>query len=46
MVDVECPWCEAQLAMDARQVEEGGTCPECLTAWRYEIDDEALALAA
>jgi len=45
MVDIKCPWCEAELlaAVDAQAEEQ--TCPECLTSWSYEERTD-VALAA
>ena len=44
MFEMDCPWCEATLAVDGNA--EAGQCPECLTSWVYEDDVDALPLAA
>ena len=47
MTDPCCPWCAAELVLEAADAAEQ-TCPECLTTWSY-YDEEAspdLALAA
>jgi Zn-finger nucleic acid-binding protein len=43
--DVMCPWCEADLVLEAAEERDGQTCPECLTAWSY-VDEREFELAA
>ena len=45
MVEVRCPWCEAELPMALEIEADSGSCSECLTTWRYEETAET-ALAA
>jgi len=45
MSDTSCPWCEARIELAAESVDEQ-QCPECLTTWCYESEQEELALAA
>ncbi len=45
MNDVTCPWCEADLVLEATGEQDGQTCPECLTAWSY-VDERGFELAA
>lgn len=45
MNETTCPWCEAELTLNAADAAEE-TCPECLTTWRYEEDPAEFALAA
>jgi Zn-finger nucleic acid-binding protein len=41
-----CPWCEMDLILAADAAEDG-ECPQCLTHWRYEDEEEVqIALAA
>jgi len=42
---MNCPWCETELELAPEPVEEQ-QCPECLTSWRFELQEEELALAA
>jgi hypothetical protein len=45
MNDMSCPWCEAQLELAPESADEQ-QCPDCLTTWTYELEEEELALAA
>jgi Zn-finger nucleic acid-binding protein len=45
MNDLSCPWCEGTLEMAPESVD-GQQCPDCLTTWTYEVEEEELALAA
>lgn len=36
MVEMQCPWCEAALAVELSEVDSEATCAECLTSWTYE----------
>ncbi len=44
MSDSTCPWCEAELVLEAAADEQ--RCADCHTTWRYEDDPVELALAA
>lgn len=47
MVEIDCLWCAATIAVDPGQVEHEQTCPECLSTWLFEDQPESqLALAA
>ena len=47
MVEINCPWCESALRVEAHLEEASHTCPECLTTWLYESEAELeLGLAA
>jgi len=45
MIDLSCPWCEAQLGVPLEVEADEQTCPECLTTWTYELSMD-IALAA
>jgi uncharacterized protein YbaR (Trm112 family) len=45
MIDLCCPWCEAQLAVETEQVDEQ-VCPDCLTSWRYVNEEPLTGMAA
>ena len=49
MVEMQCPWCEATLALEFSEADSETTCPECLTSWTYETtadEEAAVPLAA
>ena len=46
MGDTTCPWCEAGIELPAAESVDEQRCPECLTTWSYELEQEELALAA
>jgi hypothetical protein len=45
MVQIACPWCEAQLPLGGEEQADEQSCPDCLTSWRY-VDVEPLAVIA
>lgn len=40
MVELTCPWCEAQLGVKWEAEQQEQSCPECLTSWAYELAEE------
>jgi len=45
MTDPTCPWCEAELVLEAADAHGGQTCAECMTTWSY-VDEPAFELPA
>ena len=47
MVVIECLWCESEVRIEPRQMNDEISCPECRSSWVFEDESESeLALAA
>ena len=40
MVQLTCPWCEEELAVELAAAEEELCCPDCRTVWLLDHSEE------